>query len=414
MAQQITEITKVPTNAQVIKILNEVIKRYNSLANVYTFKGSVETYNDLLAIQNPAVGDVYNVKQEDTEHGVAAGSNFVWDGNVWDNLGMSLDGLVRKINGFTPDDLGSVIFKYIKSIEDEDGTLNIIVREGESETQLTIQTGKVKTVNGFVPDDLGAVIFQYIKNITDNDGTLTITVRNGEEESTLTIDTGKVKTVNGEEPDETGNISIEVPQPTIATKEEAEAGTDNTKFMTPLRTKEAIDAQTPSIMLDMVYPVGSIYLSTNATNPTVLFGGTWEAYAQGRVLIGAGTGTDSRSERKTFAAGSTGGEYNHQLTVGELASHNHSGSAAWTSLTGTLNIPNGQGKIQPTYYNATGIVSVNGFANYIGNSTGGGGGGRVTINASHSHNLTINNIGNSAAHNNTQPYITCYIWHRIA
>ena len=164
MAQQIPEITAVPTNLKVLKILNQIIKRYNSLADIYTFKGSVETYSDLLAIQNPNIGDVYNVKQEDTEHGVAAGSNFVWDGTVWDNLGMSLDGLVRKINGFTPDDLGSVIFKYIKSIEDEDGTLNVIVREGESETQLTIQTGKVKTVNGVEPDNEGNI------QITTNEG----------------------------------------------------------------------------------------------------------------------------------------------------------------------------------------------------------------------------------------------------
>lgn len=187
----IGEITQVPSNATVIKIINALIKRYNSLANVYTFKGSVETYNDLLAIQNPTVGDVYNVKQEDTEHGVAAGSNFVWDGTVWDNLGMSLDGLVRKINGFAP-------------------------------------------------NDLGAVIFQYIKTIEDDDGTLTVTIRNGESESKLVIETGKVKTVNGVEPDESGNIAIEAPQPTIATRAEAEAGTNNTKFMTPLRTKEAI------------------------------------------------------------------------------------------------------------------------------------------------------------------------------
>ena len=259
--EQISEITTMPTNATILKIINALIKRYNSLADIYTFKGSVETYSDLLAIQNPNIGDVYNVKQEDAEHGVAAGSNFVWDGTVWDNLGMSLDGLVRKINGFTPDDLGSVIFKYIKSIEDEDGTLNIIVREGESETKLTIDTGKVKTVNGFVPDNLGAVIFQYIKNITNNNGTLTITVRNGEEESTLTIDTGKVKTVNGKEPDETGNISIEVPQPTIATQEEAEAGTDNTKFMTPLRVNQAIKTQVKSI------PVGTLIQSGSSVCP---------------------------------------------------------------------------------------------------------------------------------------------------
>ena len=132
---------------------------------------------------------MYNVKQEDIEHGVAAGSNFVWDGTAWDNLGMSMDGLVKKINGFTP-------------------------------------------------DDLGAVIFQYIKNITDDDGTLTVTIRNGEKESTLTIDTGKVKTVNGEEPDAQGNIQIVTNEGVWQANEEVEvsdmrylAGRDNTGYM---------------------------------------------------------------------------------------------------------------------------------------------------------------------------------------
>lgn len=189
MAQQIAEITKVPTNAQVIKILNQIIKRYNSLGDLYQYKGSVQTYDDLLAIQNPQIGDVYNVIQEDAEEGIAAGSNFAWNGTEWDNLGMGMDGIVKKINGFTP-------------------------------------------------DDLGAVIFQYIKNITDDDGTLTITVRNGEKESTLTIDTGKVKTVNGEEPDAQGNIQIVTNEGVWQANEEVEvgdmrylAGRDNTGYM---------------------------------------------------------------------------------------------------------------------------------------------------------------------------------------
>lgn len=56
---------------------------------------------------------------------------------------------------------------------------------------------------------------------------------------------GNTITVNGVPPDENGNIDIEVPRPTIATQEEAEAeaGTDNTKVMTPLRTKQAINIQ---------------------------------------------------------------------------------------------------------------------------------------------------------------------------
>ena len=31
-----------------------------------------------------------------------------------------------------------------------------------------------------------------------------------------------------------------------------------------------------SDLLDLVYPVGSIYLSVNSTSPSTLFGGTWE------------------------------------------------------------------------------------------------------------------------------------------
>lgn len=175
MAQQINEITKIPSNSEVIKILNQIIKRYNSLGDLYQYKGSVQTYDDLLAIQNPQIGDVYNVVQEDPEAGVAAGSNFAWNGTEWDNLGMGMDELVKKVNGFTP-------------------------------------------------DDLGAVVFQYIKSITDNDGTLTITVRNGENESTLTIDTGKVKTVNGEEPDDEGNIQIVTNEGVWQANEEVEVG----------------------------------------------------------------------------------------------------------------------------------------------------------------------------------------------
>lgn len=89
--EQISEITTVPTNATVIKIINALIKWHNSLGFIYTFKGSVQTYDDLLAIQNPQIGDVYNVIQEDEEHQIAAGSNFVWDGAVWDNLGGNYD-----------------------------------------------------------------------------------------------------------------------------------------------------------------------------------------------------------------------------------------------------------------------------------------------------------------------------------
>lgn len=46
--------------------------------------------------------------------------------------------------------------------------------------------------------------------------------------------------------------------------------------------KQQIDA-----IVDKIYPIGSIYLSVNATNPSTLFGGTWQSIGSGRVLQGA-------------------------------------------------------------------------------------------------------------------------------
>lgn len=95
-------------------------------------------------------------------------------------------------------------------------------------------------------------------------------------------------------------------------------------------------------------------------------------------------------------------------TVGELAQHGHTGSAASTSLTGQLNSYYGWG------VSSSGIVT----AKRDGASPNGGSGNSntnsATINASHGHTISINNAGNNQAHNNIMPYITTYIWQRIA
>lgn len=121
-----------------------------------------------------------------------------------------------------------------------------------------------------------------------------------------------------------------------------------------------------------VYPVGSIYMSVNGADPGTLFGGTWEQL-EDRFLLAAGT---------TYAAGATGGEAEHTLTVGEMPSHTH-------SLYGGNNVD------PPDWFggsgNAYGIMNKAGTAySYLGN-TGGG-----------------------AAHNNMPPYLAVYMWKRTA
>lgn len=62
-------------------------------------------------------------------------------------------------------------------------------------------------------------------------------------------------------------------------------------------------------LLDIVYPVGSIYQSMSATSPVDFIGGTWTKIKT--FLYGADT------------ANQTGGEATHTLTVNEMPSHAH-------------------------------------------------------------------------------------------
>lgn len=128
-------------------------------------------------------------------------------------------------------------------------------------------------------------------------------------------------------------------------------------------------------LADAVYPVGSIYMSVNSTDPGALFGGTWSRI-QGRFLLAAGGG---------YSAGSTGGEAEHTLSVSEMPSHSHQAKASGSTLrfeyTGAyLGIPEG-GVYNDSLYTAT---------------------------------STVQSTGGSQAHNNMPPYIAVYVWERTA
>lgn len=69
-----------------------------------------------------------------------------------------------------------------------------------------------------------------------------------------------------------------------------------------------------SEIVNMIYPVGSLYMSTSAANPSTLFGGTWEAFGQGRTLIG-------KSDEGTFSElESVGGAESRSISI---AAHSH-------------------------------------------------------------------------------------------
>lgn len=122
-------------------------------------------------------------------------------------------------------------------------------------------------------------------------------------------------------------------------------------------------------IVNTIYPVGSIYMSINDTNPSTLFGGKWEQLKD-RFLLGAGD---------TYTNGATGGEATHILSIDEIPSHDHkqrvgTGTGSWGSLFATVN--------------GTGPTTV--LETYVYN-TGGG-----------------------QPHNNMPPYLAVYMWKRIS
>ena len=67
------------------------------------------------------------------------------------------------------------------------------------------------------------------------------------------------------------------------------------------------------VLADLIYPVGSIYMSVNSIEPSTLFGGTWERIKD-RFLLSCGD---------TYVPGSIGGEAKSTITADHLPSHSH-------------------------------------------------------------------------------------------
>ena len=87
-----------------------------------------------------------------------------------------------------------------------------------------------------------------------------------------------------------------------------------------------LKSATDTTLLDMIYPINSIFLSIENVNPSTRFiGSEWELVSEGLFLAGVGTGTDKNGNTQTIDEENVNqaGEYSHALTEEELASHRH-------------------------------------------------------------------------------------------
>lgn len=145
----------------------------------------------------------------------------------------------------------------------------------------------------------------------------------------------------------------------------------------PIEGQLFFQETTVTSLLNLMYPVGSIYLSVNSTSPGTLFGGTW-VQLKDRFLLGAGS---------TYTAGATGGEATHKLTVSEMPSHMHD----WHGYTG----------MSTAVDSATYKLPINGSSSWKAQSF-------------YDSTKGPQSTGGDSAHNNMPPYLVVYMWKRTA
>ena len=196
-------------------------------------------------------------------------------------------------------------------------------------------------------------------------------------------------------------------------------------------------------LINLIYPIGSIYTSTRNVSPATFLGGTW-TQIKDTFLLTAGD---------TYQAGTTGGEATHTLTAQEMPSHAHGLNGHVHDLAGhTHSIPSLSGSTNSTgnhvHYSKNRWAYFEGTASDPSRHDYFGGPGSILStysaqeddlannmyeNGNHSHTVTTNasntggasgntggasgntaNRGDNQAHNNMPPYRVVYAWERTA
>ncbi len=143
------------------------------------------------------------------------------------------------------------------------------------------------------------------------------------------------------------------------------------------------------LMLDFIYPIGSVYITVEPGNPSSKFGGSWVRLKNGYLF---GVQDDTRVRGELGSPSDTGDATranNHSLTTEQLPAHNH----------------------RSTYWNGSEPVCMS----YIGGSGVGFNLSWERVGMANSEsNLTTSYTGSGWGHSHSIPYLAVIIWRRTA
>ncbi len=151
---------------------------------------------------------------------------------------------------------------------------------------------------------------------------------------------------------------------------------------------QGITPELASVILNNVYKVGAIYISTDSTSPASIYGGTWERI-QDKFLLASGD---------TYTGGTTGGSATHTLTIDELPTHAHIQQAT--------DSPAGWA------YNQVYQITNPSYTEFAGQGVGTSGTVYSSANNYGNYVRTLP-VGEGKAHNNMPPYLAVYVWKKL-
>ena len=155
-------------------------------------------------------------------------------------------------------------------------------------------------------------------------------------------------------------------------------------------------------IFNKIYPIGSIYMSVNSTNPSTYFGGTWVAWGSGRVPVGVNT-----SDSNFNTVEKTGGNKTDDLT------HSHVIKNAYAKL--NINMIGGNAYFDYTQQRldvAPTFTETDRLNYTLGNNWAYE--GDRNENSNYAISVYAEAGDTDLSSSTLQPYITCYMWKRTA
>lgn len=153
-------------------------------------------------------------------------------------------------------------------------------------------------------------------------------------------------------------------------------------------------------LIDLIYPIGAIYISATLVNPGTLFGGTW-VQIKDKFLLSAGD---------DHAAGAESGK--EQYTADDMPAHTH--TRGTMNITGSQQLPNvyGDNSWPKTSSGALSWSKASGWFDDGSNSTCNN--VVIQLNAANGWTGETSQSGLNETATIMPPYLTVYMWKRTA